>query len=128
MTYKMKPHSYYNNLLEEFIEDCKNQYGPIYNEDKTIDIKYFIKWYVLQNNDRANELIKELSNDSREKKEDLKGGLIDILTDELNKYKESLDNYKESLDNRMDISGGSGGRGGGGRYKKSSKSKSKKNI
>jgi hypothetical protein len=48
------------------------------------------------------------------KKEDLKEGLIDILEDELNKY-------KESLDNRMDISGGRGGS----RYKKS---KSKKNI
>ena len=64
----MESHSYYNNLLEELFNDCKIQYGNIYNEDKTIDIKYFIKWYVLQNNDRANELIKELSNDSREKK------------------------------------------------------------
>ena len=118
MTYKMKSHKYYNDLLEEFIEDCKNQYEPIYNQDKTIDIKYLIKWYVLQNNDRANELIKELSNDSREKKKDLKGGLIDIIEDELNQY-------KESLDNRMDIRGG---RGGNSRYKKSSKSKSKKNI
>jgi hypothetical protein len=117
----MESHSYYNNLLEELFNDCKIQYGNIYNEDKTIDIKYFIKWYVLQNNDRANELIKELSNDSREKKKDLKGGLINMLEDELNKY-------KKSLDNRMDISGGSGGRGGSSRYKKSSKSKSKKNI
>jgi hypothetical protein len=120
----MKSHKYYNDLLEELFNDCKIQYGNIYNEDKTIDIKYFITYYVLQNNYRANELINILSNNSREKKEDLKEGLIDILTDELNKY-------KESLDNRMDISGGSGGRGGRGgssRYKKSSKSKSKKNI
>ena len=121
MTYKMKSHKYYNDLLEEFIEDCKNQYGPIYSLNNTYNPQDFIKDYVLQNNDRANELINILSNNSREKKEDLKGGLIDMLEDELN-------NYKESLDNRMDISGGSGRRGGSSRYKKSSKSKSKKNI
>jgi hypothetical protein len=115
MTYKMKSHKYYNDLLEEFIEDCKNQYGPIYSLNNTYNPQNFIKDYVLQNNDRANELIKELSSNSREKKEDLNGGLIDILTDELNQY-------KESLDNRMDIRGG---RGGSNRYKKS---KSKKNI
>jgi hypothetical protein len=117
----MKSHKYYNDLLEELFNDCKNQYGPIYSLNNTYNPQDFIKDYVLQNNDRANELINILSNNSREKKEDLKGGLIDILTDELNKY-------KESLDNRMDISGGSGRRGGSSRYKKSSKSKSKKNI
>jgi hypothetical protein len=119
MTYKMKQYKYYNNLLKEFIEDCKNQYGNIYSVYNTYEPQAFIKEYVLQNNDRANELIKKLSVSNNETEEDLKEGLIDILEDELNKY-------KESLDNRMDISGGSGGRGGSSRYKKSSKSK--KNI
>lgn len=118
MAYNMKPHSHYNNLLEEFLNDCKIQYGSVYYyTDNTYNPQDFIKWYVLKNNYRANQLINELSSNSRENKENLREGLIDILTGELNEY-------KKILDNRMDISGG---RGGSGRYKKS-KSKSKKNI
>jgi hypothetical protein len=114
----MESHSYYNKILKEFIEDCKNQYGNIYGVDNTYKPQDFINEYVLHNNDRANELIKILSNGGEDKaySKDLKLGLIDILKDELNKY-------KKILDNTMDISGG---RGGSGRYKKSSKTK--KNI
>jgi hypothetical protein len=125
MAYNMKPHSHYNNLLKKLFDDCKDQYGNVYYyTDNTYNPQDFIEDYVLKNNYRANQLINELSSNSRENKENLREGLIDILTGELNEYKKSLDNYKKSLDNRMDISGGIGGSG---RYKKS-KSKSKKNI
>jgi hypothetical protein len=120
----MKPHKYYNDLLEEFFNDCKNQYGSAYSHsvDKNIDIKYFINFYLLQNNDRANELINKLSVSNNETQEDLREGLINMLEDELQRY------LNKTLKNEMDISGGR--RGGGGSYKKSSKSKtkSKKNI
>jgi hypothetical protein len=123
MTYKMESHSYYNDLLEELFNDCKIQYGNAYSHsvDKNIDIKYFIKEYVLQNNYKANKLIKELSVSNNETEEDLREGLINMLEDELRKY------LNETLKNEMDISGG---RGGSGRYKKSSKTKTKtkKNI
>jgi hypothetical protein len=117
----MKSHKYYNDLLEEFFNDCKIQYGNvyIYSVDKNIDIKSFIKEYVLQNNDRANKLINELSVSNNETKENLREGLINMLEEELRKY------LNKTLKNEMDISGG---RGGSGRYKKSSKSKSKTNI
>ena len=120
MTYNMKPYSYYNDLLKKLFDDCKNQYGAVYSHsvDKNIDIKKFIEDYVLQNNDRANQLIDILSN-SRENKEDLREGLINMLEGELRNY------LNETLKNEMDIRGG---RGCSGRYKKSSKSKSKKNI
>jgi hypothetical protein len=115
----MKSHKYYNDLLEELFNDCKNQYGNAYSHsvDKNIDIKYFIKNYVLQNNDRANELINELSVSKYETEEDLREGLINMLEGELRNY------LNETLKNEMDIRGG---RGCSGRYKKSSKSK--KNI
>lgn len=116
MTYKMKSHKYYNDLLEELFKDCKNQYGNvyIYSVDKNIDIKNFIKDYVLHNNYRANELIKELSVSNNETKENLREGLINMLEDELRNY------LNKTLKNEMDISGG---RGGSSRYKKSTKSK-----
>jgi hypothetical protein len=117
----MKPHSHYNNLLKKLFDDCKDQYGNVYSHsvDKNIDIKNFIEDYVLQNNYRANQLIDILSSNSRENKEDLREGLINMLEDELRRY------LNKTLKNEMDISGG---RRGSGRYKKSSKSKSTKNI